>query len=67
MTPRTPRQTMALAPLAAAFALLTGTAVAAGLPLGMNEVDKASLPDAWNMDDRSGGAYPLPLAWLCGR
>jgi hypothetical protein len=67
MTPRTPRQTMALAPLAAAFALLTGTAVAAGLPLGMNEVDKASLPDAWNMDDRSGGAYPLPLPWLCGR
>jgi hypothetical protein len=46
---------------------LTGTAFAAGLPLGMNEVDKASLPDAWNMDDRSGGAYQLPLPWLCGR
>jgi cytochrome c-550 PedF len=45
MTPCTPRQAMALAPLAAAFALLTGTAFAAGLPLGINEVDNAGLPD----------------------
>ena len=46
MTPAFPR----LALQATAFALLTGTAFAAGLPLGITEVDNAGLPDvgeAW--------------------
>ncbi len=57
MTLRTPR----LALQATAFALMAGTAFAAGLPLGITEVDNAGLPDVgeeWLTENpyRDGGA-----------
>ena len=48
MTLRTPRKALGRTPrhaLAAAFAVMAGTAFAAGLPLGITEVDNAGLPD----------------------